>query len=139
MRVPQARIEESLQALLDAGFLQVVGSEYPLIALTPEGGEALRGETDLVVHAPAAAARPAASELGAGADPALLGELKAWRSGLARERGVPPYVIFPDKTLVALAALRPYEEAALLAVPGIGPKKSVEFGEALLEIISTHR
>ena len=78
---------------------------------------------------------PGAAELESDADPGLLGELKAWRTGLARERGVPPYVVFPDKTLIALAAMRPADEEALLAVPGIGPKKAEEFGEALLELI----
>ena len=141
-RMSQPLVEELLQTLLDAGFLQIVGSEYPLVAVTAEGEEALRGETELVVHATPGRTAPSASRAASpGAspgdvDPELLARLKAWRTGEAREREVPPYVVFPDRTLQALAAMRPGDEPALLAVPGIGPKKAEQYGGTLLRLLA---
>ncbi len=66
------------------------------------------------------------------ADPELVGRLKAWRLETARSRGVPAYVVMHDSTLEAIAAIRPQDERALAAVPGIGPAKLDAYGDDLL-------
>src|SRR5690606_2924511 len=72
------------------------------------------------------------------ADAALFEALRAWRAGTARERGnVPAYVIFPDRTLRALAETRPADMAAVATIPGIGEKKLADFGEAVLRIVAS--
>ena len=48
---------------------------------------------------------------------------------------MPPYVIFHDATLAAMAAARPVTEEELLVLPGIGEKKLVTYGKAFLEEI----
>ncbi|MFZ0013433.1 MAG: ATP-dependent DNA helicase UvrD2 [Acidimicrobiia bacterium] len=65
----------------------------------------------------------------------LLQRLKAWRLDQARSQGVPAYVVFSDKTLEALAALRPTTQGALLGVPGIGPAKLEAYGDDLLDLL----
>jgi len=72
------------------------------------------------------------------ADQALLDSLKAWRLGEARQQNVPAYVIFHDRTLAAIAALRPTDLEALSAIDGIGARKLERYGEALLEIVRGH-
>lgn len=67
---------------------------------------------------------------------ALFDRLRALRLELAREQGVPPYVIFHDKTLKAMAALRPATEELLLAVPGVGAAKLERYGTTFLEAIA---
>jgi ATP-dependent DNA helicase RecQ len=57
------------------------------------------------------------------------------RLRLARDRGVPPYVIFHDTTLRDLAQRRPKTLGDLYDVYGIGAKKAADFGEAFLEAI----
>ncbi|HEX9799592.1 MAG TPA: HRDC domain-containing protein, partial [Thermoanaerobaculia bacterium] len=52
---------------------------------------------------------------------------------------VPPYVVFHDATLRALAALKPRDEAALLAVPGIGEAKRSRYGADLLAVIAAEQ
>jgi superfamily II DNA helicase RecQ len=69
-------------------------------------------------------------------DPALLARLKSWRSEEARRRGMPPYVIFHDRTLEALAAVQPRDREALRRVRGIGPAKLETYGDALLELLA---
>jgi ATP-dependent DNA helicase RecQ len=69
------------------------------------------------------------------ADPDLLSRLKAWRSGQARAQSVPPYVVFHDSTLAAIAAARPQDMDALSTISGIGAKKLERYGPDVLELL----
>jgi DNA helicase-2/ATP-dependent DNA helicase PcrA len=69
-------------------------------------------------------------------DPEVVERLKKWRLEQARSQGVPAYVVFNDKTLEAIASIRPSSEAALLDVPGIGPAKLDAYGEQLLDLLA---
>ncbi len=69
------------------------------------------------------------------ADPELMDELKAWRRTLASEKSVPPYVIFTDATLLAIAERCPVDDAALLSIPGIGRVKLDSFGADVLALV----
>ena len=66
-------------------------------------------------------------------DADLLGRLKQLRKDLAADKGVPAYVVFPDATLMEMAALRPQSLEALGQVKGVGPKKLADYGEIFLE------
>ncbi|MDJ0931877.1 MAG: DNA helicase RecQ [Breoghania sp.] len=83
----------------------------------------------------AARVQAAANELSE-RDQSLLKELKALRLDLARERGVPAYVVFPDATLIELARVRPTSEAQMGEVNGVGPKKLAEYAEPFLKVIA---
>jgi len=58
--------------------------------------------------------------------------LKVWRKARAVEQGVPPYVIFHDKTLAEIAAAQPRSLAALSQISGIGQAKLDRYGAAVL-------
>ncbi len=73
---------------------------------------------------------------GGSPDSALVERLKAWRLAQARSQGVPAYVVFSDRTLEALIALRPDTEEALLRVPGIGPAKLEAYGDQILALVT---
>ena len=68
----------------------------------------------------------------------LFQELRALRSRLSAQRGVPPYVIFNDRSLREMCRQRPDSPAALLQVPGVGERKLEQFGEEFLEVIRRH-
>ena len=70
-----------------------------------------------------------------GADAGLIARLKAWRSEQARAQSVPPYVVFHDSTLSAIAAAQPQDLDALSAIAGIGARKLDRYGPALLELL----
>jgi ATP-dependent DNA helicase RecQ len=72
----------------------------------------------------------------AATDAPLFEALRAWRGDLARQQGVPAYVILHDKSLRELAARRPTTIAELLGVPGIGLAKADRYGEALLRLMA---
>ncbi|MEV4806538.1 ATP-dependent DNA helicase UvrD2 [Nonomuraea sp. NPDC049421] len=67
-------------------------------------------------------------------DEALLERLKAWRTATAKETKVPPYVIFTDVTLQAIAERAPATEQELLAIAGVGKVKIDRYGEAVLAL-----
>ncbi|HEV7420816.1 MAG TPA: ATP-dependent DNA helicase UvrD2 [Mycobacterium sp.] len=68
-------------------------------------------------------------------DEELLGELKEWRLRTAKEMSVPAYVVFTDNTLIAIAETLPGDDAALVAIPGIGARKLEQFGPDVLELV----
>jgi ATP-dependent DNA helicase RecQ len=74
----------------------------------------------------------------AGPEEQLFQALRAWRRELASERGVPPYVILTDATLIELARERPASHVALMAIKGIGESKARSFGEQLLVLLADH-
>jgi ATP-dependent DNA helicase RecQ len=82
-------------------------------------------------------ARPAAAtaEPAGDAEP-VFERLRAWRAGVAREQGVPAYVIFHDATLRAIAALRPATLADLGTVSGVGQAKLARFGQQILDTLA---
>lgn len=68
-------------------------------------------------------------------DEELLLRLKAWRLDVAKEQKVPAYVVFTDNTLIAIAELRPDDEEALIAIPGIGARKLEQYGPDVLQLV----
>ncbi|WP_292175783.1 DNA helicase RecQ [Mesorhizobium sp.] len=72
-------------------------------------------------------------------DAVLLATLKALRLRLAKERQVPAYVVFSDRTLIAMAERCPRDLAAFAEVNGVGEAKLKEFGEVFLSAIAEHQ
>ncbi len=72
------------------------------------------------------------------ADKALFDALRDLRLTLARDQGVPPYVIFHDSTLAAMVQHRPTTPAALRTISGIGQVKLERYGDAFLQVVQAH-
>ncbi|CAJ1584685.1 ATP-dependent DNA helicase UvrD2 [[Mycobacterium] wendilense] len=68
-------------------------------------------------------------------DTDLLTRLKEWRLRTAQELKVPAFVVFSDNTLIAIAETRPTDNAALVAISGIGARKLEQFGSDVLELV----
>ncbi|HKJ84925.1 MAG TPA: HRDC domain-containing protein, partial [Spirochaetia bacterium] len=62
--------------------------------------------------------------------------LRALRSRLAKEQGVPPYVVFSDKSLRSMVQIRPADEETFLLAHGVGDKKAELYGAAFLSAIA---
>ncbi len=148
-----------LRQLVAAGLVAVDVEGHGSLRLTDAAGDVLRGRSSVTLRrdpAPAAggARRDRAGErrraagaslfggaddaLAEAADPALFEALRACRLALAREQAVPPYVIFHDKTLLAMAARRPTTAHALALISGVGEAKLARYGEAFLTVIRGH-
>lgn len=134
--------------LLATGLLHADAQAYGALQLTATARPVLKGEMTLSLrrrpaarvgkksalvtrHTNVVTASPPVSA----ADAPLVDALRAWRTGLAREQGVPAYVILHDRTLHELASRRPQSEDELLAVPGIGQAKATRYGKSLLDVL----
>ena len=110
---------------------------YGGLSFGPAAKPILRGEEKLeLVLPPKRAARKRRERAGADFphDP-LFEALRARRRDLAKEAGVPPYVIFHDSTLREMAELRPETLHALSRVSGVGQAKLERYGEAFVEVV----
>jgi ATP-dependent DNA helicase RecQ len=144
----EADVVELLRRLADAGALRLGPPPYPTVDITRRGVEAMRGEAPLAVAdprrppAPAGhigrngAAAPGAPESLEPGDEATFRRLRSWRAEQARDRGVPAYVIFHDRTLAEIARRRPADGAELLRVPGVGEAKLALWGDAVLRVVA---
>jgi ATP-dependent DNA helicase RecQ len=148
----QREIRHWIEQLVGQGHLRVAGGRYPTLYLSPSGVEVMRGERPIVLFASpdkpgARSGSKSRSRSRAGAvdeataarvDASLFEKLRALRRSLARERGVPPYVIFNDRSLIELAALQPRDAEQLRRVKGVGEVKARELGPAFLAAIRAH-
>jgi ATP-dependent DNA helicase RecQ len=147
------RVKELLGVLADAGLLERQGIEGGrpgafVLSLTPAGRRVAMGEVRPELAMPASGppagrrtrrrgkSGAATAVTGDEADPGLLERLREWRTAEARRRQVPAYVIFPDRTLAALATARPRSPGELLAVHGVGAAKLEAYGAALLQLLA---
>lgn len=146
-----AQWKDLTEQLLFEGLLREDPNDgRPLVGL----GEAeavravFRGERPVVVRkaAPVAEGRGARGRSGGGrkgreamavpaGDRPLFEALRSWRAAEAKAQHVPPYVIFHDRTLAEIAAVKPGSRAALGRLNGVGEAKLAHYGAAVLEVV----
>jgi len=117
------------------------GEPYPVLRLTPAGAQLLKGGGSCTLYRevlplkPKKARGPRLETTASAANPELFDVLRAVRLRLARQRGVPPYVIFHDTTLREMAERRPSTIDDLHDIYGVGVRKAADFGGEFLEAI----
>jgi len=140
-------VREWVYQLIAQGFLEQSSGEYPVLRMGPRSKEVLKGYAEVKLRQPAVRKRdrpssgaarhllPAGRGEGAGDyDRDLFEALRTWRREEAQERGVPPYIIFSDRTLRELARVRPSSLYELRGVYGIGDAKLEAFGEKVVRV-----
>jgi ATP-dependent DNA helicase RecQ len=134
-----------IRQLVAAGFLDHDVKGFGGLAITGKGRALLRGgesfhyRQDTLRRAPRARRKSRNGELAAklsDAETALLDRLKALRLGLAKERGVPAYVVFSDRSLADMAQRQPRNDAEFSEVNGVGAAKLKEFAVPFLKAIA---
>ena len=133
-----------LRQLLVQGYLRAELQRYGALRLTAKSRTLLRGEEQVQLREDVAAKRQAKVARETSYEPTpedqpLWDALRECRSQLARDAGVPAYVIFHDATLKEMVRLRPASPEDLAAVHGVGQKKLERFGAAFLEVIAQWR
>src|SRR5690554_1613268 len=137
-----------IRQLVAHGLLEVDAEGYGGLQLTAASRAVLKGEEQVMLRRIVAPRRereraravrtPAAAIELADTDMPLFETLRELRARLAREQGVPAYVIFHDSTLREIAASRPASETELAGVGGIGAGKLERYGEVVLETVRLH-
>ena len=132
-----------VRQLLAQGLLAVEG-DYGTLILTDASAAVLRQQRQVLLRSepervPKAAktAKPRRGQVDMPAEAAGVFEhLRAWRAGVAKEQGVPAYVIFHDATLREIVATRPASLAELGTVSGIGESKLARYGQQVLDALA---
>lgn len=126
----QKEVSGLIDYLVASGFLQASSGQYPVLQLAADGVGVLKGETK-VTRKMAVKVRQAVPE-----DNELFEELRQLRRELAEEQGVPPFVIFSDKTLYSMCEIMPETLTEMLDVKGVGESKLEKYGELFLDILN---
>jgi ATP-dependent DNA helicase RecQ len=143
----------ALRRLVAMGHLQPDSEAFGALKLTDSARGVLKGETEVMLREATASSRHRASRTKSRrgeiapespgrtetADPTLLGVLRAWRSEVARKRGVPAYVVLHDTTIDGIATSRPTTPGQLRGIPGIGDKKLEHYGDELIALVKASR
>ncbi len=136
-----------LRQLTVRGAIFADPERYNALRLTDAAKPMLRGEVELVVREDAELPRGKGERrAGAGraavsvdaADEPLWQALRSTRKRIATEAGVPPYVVFPDATLLEMVQRRPTSAADLLDIHGVGQARLARYGEAFLDVLRDH-
>ncbi|ANH69873.1 DNA helicase RecQ [Mitsuaria sp. 7] len=138
-----------IRQLIALGYAVTEG-EYNTLSLGGEAKAVLRGEVQMLLRQPATPTkRSKSSRAGSSSSKRSEAEtdldaaaqvrfdaLKAWRAEVAREHGLPAYVIFQNVTLAELARVQPTSLDEMSGISGIGAKKLEAYGEALLRVLA---
>ena len=138
--------------LLAAGLLATDAEGYGTLRLTAASRDVLLGKQEVRLREDAKPVRSArrrrdsqlgTSDKGSGAnlgieayEQPLWDALRALRTQLARQQGVPPYVVFHDATLLAMLRAMPANESELAGVSGVGEAKLARYGRDFLAVIN---
>jgi ATP-dependent DNA helicase RecQ len=140
---PSSAVRGYIEQLVAEGLLARDGEPYPVLRLTAAGAQLLKGEGSCALYREVRPLKPV-KRAGRGrlpetpsANPELFDVLREVRLRLARQRGVPPYVIFHDTTLKEMAERKPSTVDQLHDIYGIGARKAADFGGAFLDAIRT--
>ncbi|WP_421681545.1 DNA helicase RecQ [Stutzerimonas urumqiensis] len=136
----EAEWRSVFRQLVARGLADIDLDGYGGLRLTDACRPLLRGETQLAlrretVKAPKPAAS-SASQLVRAEERDQWEALRALRRKLAEEHGVPPYVIFPDATLLEMLRSRPSTLSDMAQVSGVGARKLERYGEAFLAVLA---
>ncbi|HJC62443.1 MAG TPA: DNA helicase RecQ [Candidatus Blautia merdavium] len=141
----EPQIKQIISQMEIEGLLDSTKDKYALLKLNACSQEVMKGQRSVVLKKRKAAEHPetAAASMGKTRNSDLLNSrglelferLRSLRIKIAKEEGMPPYIIFSDKTLVDLCIRAPKSREEMLKVSGVGEHKFQRYGQAFLEEI----
>ncbi|MEI7969195.1 MAG: DNA helicase RecQ [Betaproteobacteria bacterium] len=144
--IPESQWRSIIRQLVAMGHVRAEG-EFNTLELTDSARAVLREESRVILRKPREARRSRRGqadvrrrtsvemEMDAG-EQNCFEALKAWRAAVAREHGLPAYVVFHDATLAELARRRPRTLESLALVHGVGARKLDRYGQGILEVLA---
>lgn len=128
------------QAMI-AGYIEKDVENYGLLKITDEGRQFMKKPVSFKFTEDNdfdEDEEPVPQKGGGAADPALFSMLKDLRKKLSKQLDVPPYVIFQDPSLEAMATVYPINIEELQNIPGVGAGKAKRYGKEFCELIKKH-
>lgn len=136
-----------IEQLVGQGFLKREG-EYNTLSITEAGKSLLKGGLIPKLAKPASREKKKAIEKKQSSrraedwenvDEALFEVLRSLRAKIARDKSVPAYIVFSDKTLKDMAAKRPQDREAFAGIYGVGEAKLKEYADSFIEALQAYR
>lgn len=132
-----------LKQAIIAGYLSRDLDNYGMLRITPHGYEFMENPKEFIMVEDADYSETVANReptgIASGAlDPQLFSILKGLRKDIAKRLKIPPYLVFLDPSLEAMATLYPITTEELMTVPGVGHGKAIRYGKEFLEVISKY-
>ena len=130
--------------IIAQGCLWVDAERFDALRLTDQSFPVLRGERGLTLRRLRRAVTVKKGKVAvshapmAPSDETLWQALRKARTALAKEQGVPPYVVFHDTTLRELVRLKPLRLAEMERIQGVGENKLRKYGEVFLRVVRKH-
>lgn len=121
-------ISDFIEFIISESYLGVENGQFPTIYVSEQGKDVLTGKVTVNRKVSVITVQVAN-------DDPLFDQLRTLRMKLAQEAGVPPFVVFSDKTLRDMAARMPITNDEFLEVNGVGLAKLERYGEAFMEEI----
>lgn len=129
--------------LLVYGYLESDSSQHGGMRLTQRAKPLLGGNENLMLREVSPVKQKPTSRSNRppleATDQSLFDALRALRKSLADDRGVPPYVIFHDKSLLEMIDALPTNLSEMADISGVGAQKLERFGQAFLTVIKQHQ
>ena len=149
-KVPAYKLRQVMNYLMLNEYLAVTNDEYAIVKLTGKSKLILEEDETVMMKmakeqehpAKAAGEKKGKKSRGAAAfdldeeDEKLFEVLRGLRGEIARKEGVPPYIVFSDKSLVHMCVIRPVDKNEMLSVSGVGEFKFEKYGEQFLQCIA---
>lgn len=136
----EQQLQTIIIALIDAGFLQIGGTQYPIVQLTDKSVGVLKQKTKVLL--PKLQEKPLRRKkqklFASNVDQDLFETLRMLRKKLADQQGVPPYVVFPDVSLHEMATFLPKNKTDFKKITGVGERKVQSYGEIFIEAIKEY-
>ncbi len=143
--VPVYRIRQVMQFLNRCGHILVTDEQYPVVKLTKKSDEIFDKAPVRMKAAKEQEKKPSVSGQKRGrpgrfdTDYGLFEELRKLRMKIAKEERVPPYIVFSDKSLKDMSAIKPATKKEFLEVGGVGDHKCQKYGERFLAAIAKYK
>jgi ATP-dependent DNA helicase RecQ len=138
---PQSQIRTWIGELIRQGYLARTGDTYPVVRLTQKSHSIGKEDTVLMLSGPhqGATKKTLAPLQGVmtTSEEKLFLHLKTLRKSIADQAGVPPYVIFPDKSLREMAHTKPCDLHNFRNISGVGEIKLEKYGRVFTSAIKT--
>lgn len=123
--------------LLQLGIIEIAYEENNHLKVTPYGWKVLRGEVEVSLskfYYDAPKRKTKVTRVVNAAD-MLFSELKGVRAKLAKKEGIPPYMVFSDKTLLEMVEKMPVDMLSFTQIEGVGEKKAIKYWKVFVKII----
>ena len=138
---PKETSKELISFLVAEGYLELVGTQYPILQLTKQSYHVLKGERTinikrvLVKEAPGVRKKMSVNAM---SNVGLFEKLREVRFNIAKEQHIQPFMVFPDTSLKEMSSRYPMTEIEFLEISGVGEHKCNKYGRAFMEAIKEY-